>query len=107
MNKFEGVQKPFSAEVHNKFLDGKGNSVALETLHRLRNKKNESGLFADQNNDELERIMEAFPDEYEMLTNQEAFQQLTPAQQAQVMFKRNNMGTERPEKPKVYRLEDN
>lgn len=98
--------KPFSPELHKKFLDKEQHINAMATLENLRKKLElKGGLFTEQEEREFEFMKEMEPEAWEMIENADAFKALTPEEQKQVLFRIYNNGAERPKNPKMHHLD--
>ena len=97
--------KPFSQELHRKYEKGEIDRGAVHTLQRLKDKLElKHHLFREQEEQDLERYKQLYPDAWEQVENLDAFQELTPLQQKKVMFEILNNGMKRPEKPVIHHL---
>lgn len=81
----------FSLEIAQKKDAGDYDSSALSTLEILKKRSEQKGhLFEEQENKKFEIWKERFPDEYEILQNNEAFYDLPPEEQRQIVFEKIN-----------------
>ena len=97
--------KEFSQELFNIERGGEHNAVALNTLRKLKEKAAlRENLFADQDQGEFDRLAEQYPDEYQLLLNQDAFHELNDEQKMKVLFEAVN-GHTRPADPVIHELD--
>ncbi len=97
--------KPFSQELHRQYEKGEINRHAVSTLQRLKEKLElKHHLFRAQEEQELERYKQLYPEAWEQVENLEAFQNLTPLQQKEVMYEILNNGMKRPKNPVIHHL---
>lgn len=97
----------FSKQLHHEYMAGKVDNHAITTLQKLKEKlKLKGDLFEDRHKAELEQYREWFPDAWAQVENLEAYQALTPQEQAKVMFEFFNNGKQRPENPIIRHLDN-
>lgn len=97
--------KPFSQELHRKYEKGEIDRGAVSTLQHLKEKLElKHHLFREQEEQALERYKQQYPDAWAQVENLEAFQNLTPLQQKEVMYEILNNGMKRPKNPVIHHL---
>lgn len=80
--------KEFSLELHKKLENGNHDSHGLQVLQNLRERvKQPSNLFAGQEEKQLEQLRELYPEEFVLLENDEAYQELSETEKKEVQKK--------------------
>lgn len=98
--------KEFSLELHRKEMEGDYDAVALSTLRKLKEKvAMRENLFAEQDKIKFERLVEMYPNEYGLIENKDAFDNLSQEQQREILFEQINKRP-RPANPVLHELED-
>jgi hypothetical protein len=78
----------FSLELHKKLQTGKHDSHGLKVLQNLRERAQQpSNLFAEQEGKELENLKALYPEEFELLENSDAYQDLSDSEKKEVKKK--------------------
>ena len=93
----------FSFEVHKQKHDGNYDRAALEALRQLKERSAGSGDLFESSaaaKEKFEACKTLFADEWKILQNDEAFNELGPKEQQEVLFKLVNTH-ERPKSPVV------
>lgn len=82
------MPKEFSLELHKKSTKGELDSLGLSVLRNLRERVNQSSnLFLEQEQAKLEALKKLYPEEFEILENNDAYQELNDAEKEEVQKK--------------------
>lgn len=80
--------KEFSLEKYKNLKTGNHDSHGFQVLQNLRERvKQPNNLFAEQEQQQLDRLKELYPEEFELLENSEAYQELSDSEKEEVQKK--------------------
>lgn len=79
------MENKFSLEILKKYHAGEFNAQALMTLRQLQQRVQQKELlFSEHEANEFEKMKQLFPEEFELLENDNAYQELTEEEKRQV-----------------------